>query len=140
MIFITLVLTIYPQVLLAALYKCQKQAYDSSGTDIIFKEWVDEICDSSDMFFYWTMIMRFQSLFLAFIRSIREGNWNLNVSTRMMLMKYVFVFDRTNYSRWMSVDLHDDQQLPTVCPTTFENHLKGQFTKTVTGNLVRTLG
>ena len=79
------------------------------------------------MAFYWSMLIRFQLLFLTFLRSIREGSWKLNVSCRMSLMKYVFIMDRTNYCRWMSVDLHDDQQLPSVCPDTYKHHVSGGF-------------
>jgi len=85
-------LIILSQVLLAALYKCQRHAHSESGSELSFYEWVAEMSEHSDMFFYWSMVMRFQSLFLVFLRSIREGNWKLNVSARMMVMKYAFIF------------------------------------------------
>ena len=51
----------------------------------------------------------------------------LELECCMSLMKYVAIMDRTNYCRWMSADRHVDQQLPLVCPVTYQHHVSGGF-------------
>ena len=87
------------------------------------------------MFFYWNMITRFHKLYLMFVKSQREGNWHLNVAVQMKLMKFVFAFDRKNYSRWMAVSVHKDQEMPSVHPEVYEEFEDGRFVVQKTDNL-----
>jgi hypothetical protein len=86
------------------------------------------------MFFYWNMITRFHKLYLMFVKSQREGNWHLNVAVQMKLMKFVFAFDRKNYSRWMAVSVHKDQEMPSVHPEVYEEFEDGRFVVQKTDN------
>ena len=110
-----------------ALTNCQKTAYSTSDTALSFDNWVEEQCEESDMWFYWNMIMKFQKLYLMFVKSQISADWHLNVATQMQLIKYVFAFDRTNYSRWMTVSVHKDQQMPEVHPEVFKEFEDGRF-------------
>ena len=71
--------------------------------------------------------MKFQKLYLMFVKSQWSADWHLNVATQMQLIKYVFAFDRTNYSRWMTVSVHKDQQMPEVHPEVFKEFEDGRF-------------
>lgn len=66
------------------------------------------------MMSYWLLIMRYQRLILSFIKSIRTADFKLNCAVSLSLIKYVFILDRKNYSRWMSVGNFDNLRLPYV--------------------------
>ena len=51
------------------------------------------------------------------------------------MMKYVFVFDHTNYSRWLSVHLVELLQLEQQIPAVFKEFNNGNFMVNKSNNL-----
>ena len=72
-------------------YARYKKAYDDytmintedRDSSNAFEELLEDENERSDMALYWSMLVRFQLLFLTFLRSIRERNWNLNVACHL---------------------------------------------------------
>ena len=56
--------------------------------------------------------MDYQIDVVIFVRSIREGNFDLYFEILRKLMKWYFVLDKYNYARWLSVRVFD---LMTLC-------------------------
>ena len=46
-------------------------------------------------------------ILLGFIRSSREGNWNLRLETFGAMLPWFAIYDHSNYSRWGPVHLAD---------------------------------
>jgi len=50
-------------------------------------------------------------LLLRYIRSVREGNFQLYVESLTLIMPWMFALDYTNYSRWLPVHIRDMKTL-----------------------------
>ena len=71
--------------------------------------------------------MEYQIHFLIFIRSIREGNFELYVESLRKLIKWSFACDKYNYARWLSVHIFDLMTMKVKHPDIYENLKKGFF-------------
>ena len=60
---------------------------------------------------FWESYISLVSLLLAFIRSTRSGNWALHKACVQMMLPWMFAYDHTNYSRYMTIYLWDMIQL-----------------------------
>ena len=49
-------------------------------------------------------------------------------------MKYIFAFNHYNYSRWLSVHVHDLMKLPVTCPQLYKEFCSGNFVLQKTDN------
>ena len=68
------------------------------------------------MCFYWKIILEFEIHILLFVRSIREGNFDLYKETLFRSLKYFFAFDKYNYARWATIYWYDMASLNLKCP------------------------
>ena len=75
---------------------------------------------SSKMSSYWRSYIEMACLLLRFIRSIREGDWNLHLACIRDMFPWMFAYDRTNYSRYLSVYWCDMMSLEDTHPSTHE--------------------
>ena len=64
---------------------------------------------------------------LLFVRSIREGNFQLYIQTFYQLLGWYFALDRYNYARWATVYYFDLASLHLTCPDVFQEFMKGHF-------------
>ena len=64
---------------------------------------------------------------LIFVRSIREGNFLLYVSSLRDIVKWYFALDHYHYARWIAVHLHDLVSLPQTSPYLYNCFLEGYF-------------
>ena len=62
------------------------------------------------------------------IRSEREGNFRLYILAFPKLIKWYFIFEKFNYSQWLSVHLFELMTVETIFPDIYENFNKGFFT------------
>ncbi len=69
-----------------------------------------------------------------FIRSIREGDWNLHLACIRDMLPWMFAYDRTNYSRYLPVYWCDMMSLRDVHPSTYEAFQAGDFVVQRSGN------
>ena len=58
------------------------------------------------------MIRKLEVLILIFIRSLREGKFQLYVETLEALVPWFHSLDHTNYARWLPVHIGDMKSLP----------------------------
>ena len=101
------------QVCLCALYKKLKDAAMTSGTSLTPLDWLEERSKSSEMCFYWKMVLQLQMEILVFIRSVREARFILNIESLRRLLVWFFIFDHHNYEPYLAVHIFDLLSLKT---------------------------
>ena len=82
------------QVSLCAIYNLLKQAHLASNSHLSPIQWLDHMSTTSEMCFYWRIILNFQIHVLLFVRSIREGNFELYLETLYQSLKWFFALDK----------------------------------------------
>ena len=70
--------------------------------------------EESEMCNYWHIIIDLMLNLLIIVRSIREGNLNLYVSSLKQVVKWYYACDYYHYTRWVTVHLYDLVNLPTT--------------------------
>ena len=76
---------------------------------------------------YWLSYVEMVSLLLRFIRSTKEGDWNLHLACIRDMIPWTFAYDRVNYSRYLSVYWCDMMSLNERHPTAHEAFQAGEF-------------
>ena len=89
---------------------------------------------SNKMRSYWQSYIEMVCLLLCFIRSTREGDWNLHLASVRDMLPWMFAYDRTNYSRYLPVYWCDMISLKDVHPSTYESFQAGDFVVQRSGN------
>ena len=69
-----------------------------------------------EMCHYWYIIIGLMLNLLIFVRSIREGNFSLYVSSLKQVVKWYYACDHYHYARWVTVHVYDLVNLPTTSP------------------------
>ena len=87
---------------------------------------------TSQMFFYWRLILDIQLHILLFVRAIRQGNFELYLETLFRLLKWYFALDKYNYARWATIYWFDLALLEKTCPNVYRDLKAGKFLKTKT--------
>ena len=77
--------------------------------------------------FYWQLVMNKQKLLLRFVRSLREGDFQLYVQVCDELGNIALATDLYNYSRDLPSHTRDMVLLPTRHPAVYYEFLKGNF-------------
>ena len=67
-------------------------------TDIVKQ--FDGIYQDDSTYCYWRQYMHMVSILLRFTRAIREGDWELYLSSFSEMLPWVSAFDHVNYTRW----------------------------------------
>ena len=95
------------QVTVKVLHNLKQEAYalDVIETDIPFEDWETQCIDAYPQFFYWDLIMKIEKLYLAFISSLRERDFDKYVSCLIAIYVWMESFDRRNYKRWLPVHI-----------------------------------
>lgn len=122
------------QVSIAAFSILREEAFsqyclENQGTCPVntFVKWSDEQEENYPMFFYWSMVIDFQMLLLRFVRSMREGDFELYVQTCDEICDWAFALDRPNYSRYLPIHVRDMVQLPEKHPEVYTEFMNGNF-------------
>lgn len=81
-----------------------------------YREHVTTECANSATYAFWTSYLDAVQLLLVFVRATRESDWELHLQVIREMMPWFFAYDRTNYSRSVTVfTLELDLGKPTVC-------------------------
>ena len=64
---------------------------------------------------------------LVYIRSIREGDFELYIESMTKLMPQMFALDHTNYARWLSIHIRDMVNLSSKHPEVLAEFKEGKF-------------
>ena len=78
-------------------------------------------------FCYWRQYMKLVSILLRFTRAIREGKWDLYLSSFSEMLPYFAAFDHSNYTRWGVIFLADMKMLPQTAPEVQQAFESGHF-------------
>ena len=76
---------------------------------------------------FWISYIDMVELMLHMIRSSREGDWILHLSSVWQMLPWCFAYDAVKYSRYMSVYYGDMMSLPQEHPDVFEFMKFGGF-------------
>ena len=87
-------------------------------------------------FDYWLKTLSLEVLLLVYIRSLREGNFELYVQSLTQIMLWMFALDHTHYSRWLSVHIRDMMNLTDKHPDVLAELKSGKFVVHKTSNKV----
>ena len=66
------------------------------------------------MCYYWYIFIDLILIFLIFVRSIREGNFSMYVSSLEQVVKWYYACDHYHYARWVTVHLYNLVNSPTT--------------------------
>jgi len=121
------------QVTACALYILLKKAYDvylttnPQGPPESFSLWCSRLKNKSPHFLYWFTCLELELLVLAFVRSLRTGDFELYVDTLTKLTPWFFSLNHTHYARWMSVHVRDICSLDRTHPDVAREFQRGKF-------------
>ena len=103
----------------------KRKAYEDSSSELNYDDWCSEQSALSPTFRYWELILTIQTLARTFVRSLRQRKFYLYVNCLEKIVPFFFSLDAINYSRWVSVHIHDMKMVEGPTLTEF---LKGHFT------------
>ena len=66
---------------------------------------------SAKQFFYWDMVIKFESLLMNFLEAQQEANYDMYVNSLAKIVPWMFCFNHYHYTRWMTVYLNDVHML-----------------------------
>ena len=116
-----------------SIYTCLIEAHKASSSVLPLFSWKEEHSSSRCMFKYWMLILKYQSDYLVFIRSMSEGNFKLFVKILISLIKWFSIFDHYSYARWISMHIQDLLSLPSTCPPLDQEFERGNFGVQISG-------
>ena len=76
---------------------------------------------------FWESYLSLVALLLDFVRSTREGNWDLHKACLVQMLPWMFAYDHINYARYLTIYAWDMIQLPSTHPVANENMQSGEF-------------
>lgn len=123
------------QVTAAALFCLRNQAYNSYKVEVEseanpampFNDWCTLMETQHPQFRYWSKTFNLEVLFLQFMQSQREGNFELYISTLGRIVPWMFAMDHFHYAKWLPVHVRDLMQLQHECPTVYQEFREGKF-------------
>ena len=115
------------QVSMVDIYTLLKKAHVESGSALSVLDWVDEAAKHSQMCFYWKMILNFEVLLLIYMRSIREGNFELYLALLYRILSWFFALDRYNYGRRATIYWFEMEFLKHRRPNEYKEFATGNF-------------
>ena len=134
------------QVTAASLHTLLHPAYTEYNTSatavesaLSFEQWCQVSAQQSVQFDYWLKTLSLEIIMLLFIRSIREGNFQLYMESLTAIVPWMFALDHTHYSQWLSVHIRDMVSLKEKHPAIFTESCAGNFSVNETGNKFSTM-
>ena len=79
------------------------------------------------LFTFWSSYSSMVELLLAFIRSIRTGDWTLHCSCIRSMLPWMFSYDHVNYARYMTIYWSEMEHLEKSHPSAYRELKQGQF-------------
>ena len=76
---------------------------------------------------FWSSYLRMVNVLLCFIRSTREGIWDLHLACIREMLPWMFAYDRTNYARYLSYYWMDMKSLQMSHPEADTHLQNGEF-------------
>ena len=95
------------EVTACTLYSLLQQAYQESDCDSSFDDFCDEQVKRHPQFRYWLIIIRLEVILLSFVRSLRQGNFELYIESQKELAPSIFALDHINNARLLPIHSRD---------------------------------
>ena len=113
-------------------------AYDEytseSGIHLPLEQWCLTQAQQSLSFNYWLKALSLEILLLLYVRSIREGNFQLYIESLVKITSWMFALDHIHYSRWLPVHIRDMMTLSEKHPEIMTEFHAGKFVIHKTSN------
>ena len=100
------------------------EAHQASAGPCQKENWDAAMRMSSKQFAFWSLVMDLEMLQCRFVRSLREGDFDLYVQVIDELCGWLFIFDQTHYSRWLPIHVKDMVELEKKHPHVLEAFFK----------------
>jgi hypothetical protein len=99
------------------------------STASLFQEYLNHLRhDNGALSSYWmSYVDMVGDLLLGLLRSSREGDWALHMSTIHAMIPWCFAYDKVNYARYLPVYYADMSNMSTQYPDIYNNFLDGRF-------------
>ena len=116
------------QVTAASLHILQQTAYqtycttvEESESRLSFTEWYSRMnSQNHPQFYYWATVLELELLLNMYIRSLREGKFDLYIDALNQLIPWLFALDHVHYARWLPVHIRDMVTLKTMHPSVYD--------------------
>ena len=123
------------QVLMCALYAKLKGYITSLKCSEEPLLWLSKKAKHNSMCLFLFLVMTLGFQILLYVRSIREGNFKLQVEMLRKLVIWFFIFDHYHYAKWVTVHLFDLMTLQYLHPDVYEETANVYFhSEKLTGN------
>lgn len=113
------------QVTASVLYSLLKDAHAEKSPTTSLHEWILKMSKVSPTFKFWMMVLCLEVMLLSFIRAVRCGDFELYKKCIRSMLPWYFVFDHPNYSRWLSIQLQDLEELEVKSPDVYQQFKSG---------------
>ena len=117
----------YIQVAPCVMFSLLTSADKKSGDKSPVLQWLKNQSEESEMCHYWYIIIDLMLNPLIFVRSVREGDFSLYVSSLQQVVKWYYACDHYHYARCVTVHLYDLVNLPTTSPYLYKCFSDGYF-------------
>lgn len=115
-------------------------AYLASTDGLAYDLWVEKQKEASITFKYYHELIQHLIHINLFVRSLREANFDLFLSSLEKLCPLFFALDHVHYARWVPVFIHDLKLLKTKDPELFNLFQRGYFVVKKTGTKYSKMG
>lgn len=92
-----------------------------------FSDWCMKKAADVPQFHYWYHTLQLELLLLAFVKSLREANFQLYKDALSKIVPGFFALDHLNYARWIPMHLRDMYALKKVAPDVALQFTHGNF-------------
>ena len=80
---------------------------ESPANVLSFEKWCEMRAQQSVHFYYWLKTLSLEILMLLYVRSLREGDFQLYLRSLTKIVPWMFALDHTHYARWLPVHIRD---------------------------------
>ena len=108
-------------------YTSYATSYPIIGPPVDFQTWCKREAETHPKLKYWSIVFDLELLVLEFVRSLREGNFNIYLQTLDQLAPRMFALDHNHYARWLPVHIRDMNVLKDKHPLIHREFQDGKF-------------
>ena len=101
--------------------------YKDNGGNLDRGQWEDEMKVKSKLFSFWAQVNHLELIHCRFVRSIREGDFELYKQVLSEVADWCHALDQTHYQRWLPVHIKDLVELNEKHPLLRDEFMAGKF-------------
>lgn len=93
------------QVSLATFLQLLQEAYLEECPEKLIScdEWLLQKCETSVNAFYWAKVISLQTTLFIIVKSLRDANFEMYISSLKAIIPWMFALDHVHYERWLSI-------------------------------------